>query len=100
MSSDRSSTWDRLTSRLGRERKGRRLSEDDAPADTGTARSRPTGGSSEPPTQDRNSSTGTTENEEFIGRASGDETDDTGPSGGEVREGRDGTEAEGALRDE
>ena len=58
------------------------------------------GGSDDAPGQDRNSSTGTTPNAEPVGRASGDETDDTGQSGGERREGRSQDAHEGALRDE
>ena len=76
-------TWAR--GRFGRDREARRLAEDDAPADLGTSRRRDTGGAPDPEAQDRNSSTGTTPNETFVGRASGDEAGDTGLSGAEAR---------------
>ena len=46
------------------------------------------------------STTGTTPNQQPVGRASGDETADTGQSGGERRAGRGQDAHEGALRDE
>lgn len=76
-------TWAR--DRFGRDREARRLAEDDAPADLGTSRRRDTGGAPDPEVQDQNSSTGTTPSETFVGRASGDETGDTGLSGAEAR---------------
>jgi hypothetical protein len=76
-------TWAR--DRFGRDREARRLAEDDAPADLGTSRRRDTGGAPDPGAQDQNSSTGTTPNERFVGRASGDEAGDTGMSGAEAR---------------
>jgi hypothetical protein len=80
----------------------RRAGEDDAPVDTGVSHSRDSGGSEMEGTQDQTSSTGTTPNDVMVGRASGDETADTGESGGERRAGRggDGDVHEGALRDE
>lgn len=84
------------------DRDARRAGEDDAPVDTGVSHSRDSGGSEMPGTQDQNSSTGTTPNEEMVGRAGGDETADTEDSGGERRTGRsgEGDTHEGALRDE
>jgi hypothetical protein len=58
--------------------------ESDVPLDTATARSRATGGVDEPDAVARNSTTGTTPNETFVGRVGGDETD-VGMLGGEVR---------------
>jgi hypothetical protein len=76
-------TW--VRDRLGRDREARRLAEDDAPADLGTSRRRDSGGVPDPDTQNPNSTTGTTPNATFVGRASGDETGDTGPDGAELR---------------
>lgn len=92
--------WSQLIDRATRGFRARRHSEEDAPADLSESRSRDTGGEPDPTAQDRHSTTGTTPNQEFVGRDSGDETGDTGTSGAERRAGRDGTEAEGALRDE
>jgi hypothetical protein len=58
--------------------------ESDVPLDTATARSRATGGVDEPDAVARNSTTGTTPNETFVGRVGGDESD-VGMLGGEVR---------------
>ena len=76
-------TWAR--DRWGQDRDARRVAEDDAPADAGMSRRRPTGGVPSSDTQDRNGSTGTTPNATFVGRASGDEPGDTGLSGAEAR---------------
>jgi hypothetical protein len=61
-----------------------RDTEGDVPVDTATASSRATGGVEDPDAVASNSTTGTTPNEEFVGRVSGDETD-VGMLGGEVR---------------
>ena len=78
--------------------------ENDVPTDSATASSRATGGREsdagpEAP-QDQNSTTGTTSNDVFVGRASGDETGDTDETGGERRSGRPEDAHDGALRDE
>lgn len=78
----------RLRSLITGEPAGPRRTEDDVPVDTAHAGSRATGGGSEADTMDRNSTTGTTESEEFVGRAGGDETGDVGLSGSEARAGR------------
>jgi hypothetical protein len=81
------------------DRDAREMGEQDAPVDLGTSHTRDAGGSSDAPGQDRNSTTGTTPNDVPVGRVSGDETADTGQSGGERREGRSQDAHEGALRD-
>jgi hypothetical protein len=50
--------------------------------------------------QDRHSTTGTTSSDTFVGRVGGDESGDTGESGGERRAGRPRDAHDGALRDE
>lgn len=72
-----------------RDRLGRRLGETDAPGNTDTARSRATGGARDTDAPDTHSTTGTTPSESFVGRASGDEGADAGPSGAEVRAGQE-----------
>ena len=81
--------------------------EPDVPTDPANVNSRATGGVAAEDggglaeeTQDRNSSTGTTPNENFVGRASGDETGDTDQTGGEKAVGRPTDAHEGALRDD
>ena len=78
--------------------------ENDVPTDTATAGSRATGGrdpdSGPDSPQDRHSTTGTTSNDIFVGRVSGDETGDVDESGGERRSGRPQDAHDGALRDE
>jgi hypothetical protein len=49
---------------------------------------------------DENSTTGTTESGEFVGRAGSDETGDVGLSGGEARSGGPIEGRTGAARDE
>ena len=61
----------------------RRGGEADVPMDTATARSRATGGVEDPDALNPNSSTGTTPNGTFVGRASADESD-TRPSAAEL----------------
>ncbi len=74
---------------LGSRVRGRRdapgQGEADAPADTGTARSRATGGVSAEDAGNPNSTTGTTPSETFVGRASGDDALDAGETGAERR---------------
>lgn len=67
------SIWSWLRDRLGRDRNSRRLGEADAPGDTGTARSRATGGVPNAKAQDRHSTTGTTPSSTFVGRVAGDD---------------------------
>lgn len=54
-------------------------------ADTESARSRATGGVPHAGAPDTHSTTGTTPNETFVGRASGDDPGDVGTSGAEMR---------------
>jgi hypothetical protein len=79
----------RFLEAVKRDRAGRKLGETDAPGNTDTARSRPTGGVADSDAGDRHSTTGTTPNESFVGRASGDEAAEEGPSGAEVRAGQE-----------
>jgi len=78
--------------------------QNDVPTETATGASTATGGreqGTEPDApQDRHSTTGTTSNDTFVGRVGGDETGDTGESGGERRAGRPQDAHDGALRDE
>ena len=83
-----------------RDRTARRRGERDAPADPANAGARDTGGGSDVDSMDRNSTTGTTESGEFVGRAGGDETGDVGLSGGEARTGHRADGRTGAARDE
>ena len=89
----------RLGNWLARDRAGRRRGEEDAPVDTGQSTARATGGGSHARTQDRNSTTGTTSNDTFVGRAGGDEAGDTGLSGAEARSDAD-LDHQGAARRE
>jgi len=66
----------------------------------GNAGARPEGGEPMPGTMDANSTTGTTPNGEFVGRAGSDETGDVGLSGGEARTGHRADGRTGAARDE
>ena len=59
--------------------------EGDEPVDTATVGTRATGGEEDEGSQNPNATTGTTPNEEFVGRASSDETGDVGQSGAEKR---------------
>jgi hypothetical protein len=83
----------RMKSVLRGDPAARRTGEDDAPVDQAMATSRETGGGDDPGTMDKNSTTGTTESGEFVGRAGSDETGDVGLSGAEAR----GDEADGAT---
>jgi hypothetical protein len=69
--------FDRLT--------GRSEGEDDAPADTGVAHSRDTGGVEDPSQPDQASTTGTTPNDEFVGRVAGQDVGYAGETGAEAR---------------
>ena len=90
----------RAVAAVRRRPQGQRLTEDDAPADLGTARTRATGGVPQPGTQNPDATTGTTPNETFVGRAGADETTDTDLSGAEARSGeRAEGRGEGAARD-
>jgi hypothetical protein len=88
----------RLAGLLRRDRSARHRGERDAPGDLATSRSRPTGGSTETPGQDRHSTTGASESGEYVGRAGGDESGDTGRSGGEARSGHEPGAGDGAAR--
>lgn len=90
---------DRISGLFGHDRAMRRRGELDAPTDPDHG-TRPTGGVDQPDVMDRNSSTGTTPNEEYVGRAGGDETGDVGLSGGEARTGERADGRTGAARDE
>jgi hypothetical protein len=71
-------------SRVKRWRLAHRVNEGDAPADTGVAASRETGGG---PTGTE-STTGTGRNEEFVGRTAGVDEGYAGETGAEAREER------------
>lgn len=89
---------EKLSSFLRRDRTARQRGEADAPArDAG---SRETGGDPDVDTMDRNSTTGTSESGEFVGRVGSDETGDVGLSGGEARTGQRADGRTGAARDE
>lgn len=81
-----------------RDRAARRRGEIDAPAEN--AGPRPTGGRPPGATQDQHSTTGTTEHDEFVGRAGGDEAGEPGTSGGESRSGGPVSGDTGAGRDD
>jgi len=92
-------SWlNRIRDAVGGTRKARDLSEDDAPADMGTARSRDTGGVPDSGALDPHSTTGTTDSDTFVGRASGDVSGDSGTTGTDVR-GDATTGRTGAARD-
>ncbi len=74
-----------LRRQFGRDRETRETGEADAPGDPGTARTRAAGGVGDSEAANPNSTTGTTPNETFVGRASGDEALDAEKSGGERR---------------
>lgn len=78
---ERARVWFREQSTRGRESR----TEEDVPIDDATAASRPVGGEERPDSTDRNSSTGTTPNETFVGRGSGGDDTDVGISGAEKR---------------
>lgn len=59
--------------------------EDDAPPDAATATSRATGGEPDAEAPDSNSTTGTTPNETFVGRVSGQDVGYAGETGAERR---------------
>lgn len=69
--------FDRLT--------GRSEAEEDAPADTGVAHSRETGGVEQPDQPDQASTTGTTPDEEYVGRVAGDDVGYAGETGAQAR---------------
>jgi hypothetical protein len=92
--------WQRIKQFIVQDRTSRERGELDAPADPANAGARDTGGGSDVDTMDTNSTTGTTESGEFVGRAGGDETGDVGLSGGEARSGGPIAGRTGAARDE
>jgi len=59
--------------------------ESDAPQDTGVAYSRNTGGVDDPAADDPNSTTGTTPNDEYVGRVEGQDVGYAGETGAERR---------------
>jgi hypothetical protein len=89
----------KLTDLVSRDRRMRRRGEEDAPTDPANG-TRETGGGPDIGTMDKNSTTGTTASETFVGRAGGDETGDVGLSGGEARAGERADGRTGAARDE
>ncbi len=90
---------ERLSGLVRRDRTARQRGEHDAPQDLANG-SRDTGGGSDVDSMDRNSTTGTTQSGEFVGRAGSDETGDVGLSGGEARTGERADGRTGAARDE
>lgn len=78
------SWWQRLRGRASGQA-AHTPGEGDEPVDTVTVVTRETGGVPNEDAQNPNSTTGTTPNQEFVGRASGDETGDVGQSGAEAR---------------
>jgi hypothetical protein len=75
----------RLRDRLRKNRAGRKLGESDAPADTGAAQTRATGGTPQPGAPDAHSTTGSTPSGTFVGRAGGDDPGSAGQTGAEAR---------------
>lgn len=79
----------KLRDTLSRKREAQELTESDAPADTGPAPSRATGGDKvDEQTADDNdlhSTTGTSESETFVGRAGGADEGYAGLTGAEAR---------------
>lgn len=73
-----------ILERLKRWRLAHRLNESDAPADTSVAMTRAEGGDPDGGTP---ATTGTGENDEFVGRVAGDEAP-TGTTGAEARAGQ------------
>jgi hypothetical protein len=63
----------------------RRNPEADAPLDTGVASSRDTGGKPNPDHPDQHTTTGTTPNDEFVGRVSGEDAGYEEETGAERR---------------
>ncbi len=59
--------------------------EADVPDDSAEVNSRLAGGTDNPDMADRDSTTGTTPNSEFVGRVAGGDVTDTGDSGAEAR---------------
>jgi hypothetical protein len=62
-----------------------RRSESDVPLDDAVANSREAGGDRPDGEEDTHSTTGTTENEEFVGRVTGQDATDVGETGAEAR---------------
>ena len=89
----------KLTELVSSDRRAGERGENDAPTDPANG-SRETGGGPDVGTMDKNSTTGTTSSETFVGRAGGDETGDVGLSGGEARTGGEVGGHTGAARDE
>jgi hypothetical protein len=79
------SVWSRIRARLGGAATRHTPGEADVSGDSRTAGSRATGGTSDPAASDTHSTTGTTPNREFVGRAGGDDPGDAGITGAEVR---------------
>jgi hypothetical protein len=90
---------DRISGLFRNDRAMRERGEVDAPTDPDHG-TRHTGGVDQPDVMDRNSTTGTTPNGEYVGRAGSDETGDVGLSGGEARTGERADGRTGAARDE
>jgi len=75
------SVWSGLKRRLF----AHRVNERDAPADTGVAATRETGGAETDRTGDARSTTGTGPSDEFVGRVAGDDEGYTDTTGAEAR---------------
>jgi hypothetical protein len=78
------SLWSRMRDRMTGEA-ARQPGEADTPPDAQEARSRETGGAPDSESPDSHSTTGTTPNQTFVGRASGDDAGDAEKSGAERR---------------
>ena len=76
--------WDRFKQGVSG-RGSRTPGESDSPGDPAVAGTRATGGVAGEDAENPNASTGTTDNETFVGRASGDEVGDVQESGAEKR---------------
>lgn len=74
-----------LKDSLTRKKEGHDLAENDAPADTGVAAARDTGGDADEDAADAGSTTGTGESETFVGRVSGQDEGYAGQTGAEAR---------------
>jgi hypothetical protein len=92
-------TWiQKLAGLVRRDSSMRERGEQDAPTDPAHG-TRWSSSGADPGTMDSNSTTGTSPNEEYVGRPGGDESD-VGLSGGEARSGHRADGRTGAARDE
>ena len=77
--------WQRMKDQVSERSFSSTPGEKDSPTDSAVAGTRATGGAADAGADDPNSTTGTTESDTFVGRASGDEVGDVGESGAEKR---------------